>query len=195
MISFLLTINLLTMSPDTFLNLINQSRVEQKLSPLKFNDTLSKAAQARANDIITKNYWSHTSPEGKKAYNFMVDNGYQYNAAGENLARGSNDPNVLYKMWMDSPTHRSNILNSQYKETGIAIVPGLQNGAQTYYVIQLFGDPQVKPKAFTPKPVAKTSKPVATPKPSVKLVPQPTKSLPLTKPSPRKRILGDRWYA
>src|SRR5690349_13756528 len=66
----------------------NQARIDQDRQALKLNTELSKAAQAKANDMVANNYWAHISPEGKTPWNFVDATGYHYQKAGENLAFG-----------------------------------------------------------------------------------------------------------
>jgi uncharacterized protein YkwD len=67
--------------------------------------------------------------------------GYKYRAAGENLAVEFTDVNKLNSVWMNSPSHRKNIL-AGYKETGIGMSEGVYEGKRTIFVVQMFGYPK-----------------------------------------------------
>jgi hypothetical protein len=67
--------------------------------------------------------------------------GYQYEYAGENLAKNFLFSDGVVTAWMNSPTHRDNILKREYTEVGYAIVNGTLNGEQTTLVVQMFGKP------------------------------------------------------
>lgn len=121
----------------------NQERTNLGLKPLTYNSLLSQSATKKAEDMFTKNYWAHTSPSGKTPWDFFRSIGYQYSVAGENLARDFYDTDSLIKAWMNSPTHRENIINSKYQEIGIGVVNGTLGGIKTTLVVQHFGTPLV----------------------------------------------------
>jgi len=120
----------------------NTERVKLGLKSLTFNSTLSKSAQLKADDMFTNNYWAHTSPEGKSPWDFFNNAGYEYSVAGENLAKDFYDTEGLLKAWMNSPTHRENIINPKYQEIGIGVVNGILGGVKTTLVVQHFGTPR-----------------------------------------------------
>ena len=123
------------LTQQQILNLVNQDRVVHGLSSLSLNPTLNKAAAAKAEDMLTHNYFAHTSPSGATPWYWFKTLGYNYTYAGENLAEGYSDAVDLEKSWMASPKHRANILSPNYQEVGVAIV----NVNNTSLVVQLFG--------------------------------------------------------
>lgn len=123
------------------LSLINNERQSKGLSPLQSNSQLENSASKKAQDLLAKNYWSHTSPDGLEFWNFFESSGYNYLAAGENLAKGYFDAQSLTSGWMQSEGHRNNILNPSYREIGISIVDGLFEGYQTKLVVAHFAQP------------------------------------------------------
>ena len=119
---------------------INQQRVENSLPALKLNDKLSEAARRKASDMFASNYWAHTNPtNGREPWYFFDAVGYDYRYAGENLARDFGTTVPMIKAWMNSLTHKENIVSTRYQETGIAVVNGVLNGVETTLVVQLFG--------------------------------------------------------
>jgi len=122
------------LSARQIIDLLNQDRVRHGLDVLVMNPTLNLAAMAKAQDMINKNYFSHTSPEGVKPWYWFQVLGYDYTYAGENLAEGYNDPVELEKSWMGSPTHRANILSPFYSEVGLAVA----EDHNTNIVVQFF---------------------------------------------------------
>jgi hypothetical protein len=119
----------------------NLERQKNNLPILHYNSTLSKSATAKGNDMFTSDYWAHNSPSGKTPWDFFKSVNYDYQIAGENLARDFYDNENVIKAWMNSPTHRANIVNNKYKEIGIGVVDGVLNGVKTTLVIQHFGTP------------------------------------------------------
>ncbi len=119
----------------------NAEREKLGLPLLKYNATLSQSATAKAEDMFANNYWAHNSPQGKTPWDFFRAFNYKYSVAGENLARDFYDTDSLLKAWMNSPTHRDNIVNDKYQEIGIGVVNGLLNGVKTTLVVQHFAAP------------------------------------------------------
>lgn len=121
--------------------LLNDERASKGLPPLKEVSLLGSSAQAKAQDMLSKNYWNHTSPAGIEFWKFFESSGYNYLAAGENLAKGYFDAQSLTSGWMNSESHKNNILNSSYQEVGIGIVDGIFEGFQTKVIVAHFAQP------------------------------------------------------
>lgn len=124
------------------LEYINQERQSHGLPTLELHPGLNQAAESKANDMLRSNYWSHTSPSGREPWDFVEATGYAYSVAGENLARNFSSAQGMTAAWMASPSHRANILHTQYQETGIAVVQGQMNGRNTTLVVQMFAAPE-----------------------------------------------------
>lgn len=117
----------------------NEKRTAAGDRQLVLNDELSQAAAAKAKDMFTKQYWAHTAPDGTDPWNFILNAGYNYLFAGENLARDFGDSKGVVNAWMNSPSHKENLLNPRYQEVGFAVVNGKYNGYETTLVVQMFG--------------------------------------------------------
>ncbi len=128
-------------SATKLLEMTNQERTKAGLSPLRYNDLLSAAAHAKANDMFTKNYWSHYGPNNENPWQFILGSGYDYEFAGENLAKNFLFSNGVVNAWMASPTHRENIMRKEYTDVGFAVINGVLNGEETTLVVQMFGAP------------------------------------------------------
>ena len=102
---------------------------------------IKEAILSLLNNILAKNYWSHTSSDGRQFWSFIDAAGYSYLAAGENLAKGYLDAQSLTSGWMANEGHRNNILNPIYKEVGIGIADGVFEGYQTKLVVAHFAQP------------------------------------------------------
>lgn len=131
-------------SPERLIELTNQRRIEQGLVPLQLNPLLVEAARQKAAEMFTFDCWSHNC-NGRTPWWFFKNVGYNYLYAGENLAKDFGDSESVVTAWMNSPTHKDNILNSKYKEIGIAVVDGILNGEETTLVVQMFGTPAKAP--------------------------------------------------
>jgi hypothetical protein len=154
-------------------SLTNQQRAAAGLPGLSLNSQLTAAAQNKAADMFAKNYWAHNSPDGLTPWYFISGAGYQYSAAGENLAEGFDTSDGVMTGWMNSPGHRANILNSLYKDVGIAVMNGTLLGSPTTLVVAEYGAPLAAaavPAQTAPPPAAKPQARTASPAP----VPTPT---------------------
>jgi uncharacterized protein YkwD len=129
-----------TLSKEAIISLTNDARVIEGLATLKENPLLDAVAEARAKDILDKQYFAHVSPTGEKASHIAEKVGYKYRVIAENLASGVFFTNSkIVDCWMRSPGHRKNILSCQMKEVGVSVVRGTLNGAKTWVSVQIFG--------------------------------------------------------
>ncbi|MDO4283645.1 MAG: CAP domain-containing protein [Clostridia bacterium] len=102
------------------LNLINNARKENGLSALTVNDLLQSTAQTKANDMVSHNYFSHTSPTYGSPFDMMKNAGVLYKTAGENIA-GNPSIQDAFNSWMSSESHKENILSNAYNYVGIGV--------------------------------------------------------------------------
>lgn len=134
---------------DEIVAFTNQQRTRQGLSELTTNQQLTQAAHAKAKDMFDKQYWAHVSPQGKQPWAFISEADYSYQVAGENLARDFQHSNEVVSAWMDSPTHRANVLHQRYTQIGVAVVEGNLEGIETTLVVQMFGTPATNARTQT----------------------------------------------
>jgi len=121
----------------------NAQRLANHEASLTLNPLLTAAAQAKANDMVTKNYWSHTSPDGQTPWTFITTTGYQYQSAGENLAYGFTSADDVITGWMNSPEHRANILDNGYQNVGFGIAesPNFQGKGTEVVIVAEYAQP------------------------------------------------------
>ncbi len=139
--------------------LTNEQRASNGLGKLTYNPELAAAAAAKAQDMFAKGYWAHFGPNGESPWNFILGSGYQYDSAGENLAKNYATSEDVVNAWMNSPTHRDNIVKPNYQDIGFAVVNGTLQGEETTLVVQMFGSRS----GYAPsQPVTKQNQPEAT---------------------------------
>ncbi|MEC0599668.1 CAP domain-containing protein [Bacillus spizizenii] len=102
--------------------LTNAERQKQGLKPLQIDETLSKSARAKSQDMKDKNYFDHQSPTYGSPFDMMKSFGISYKTAGENIAKGQKTPEEVVKAWMNSEGHRKNILNPNFTHIGVGYV-------------------------------------------------------------------------
>ncbi|MBI2611204.1 hypothetical protein HYW54_00470 [Candidatus Gottesmanbacteria bacterium] len=178
-------------SVEALVSLTNQKRQEAGLTSLSVSPTLSAAAAGKAQDMFSQGYWAHIAPDGKTPWDFITGSGYSYSHAGENLAKDFNDSSTVVNAWMASPTHRDNILKSEYQEIGFAVVNGNLNGAETTLVVQMFGSPVGGSEIARVNTVAQAA-PLPTkeplPTPIIELEPTAIPIVAQTRPNPPSQI-------
>ncbi|GAC1392056.1 MAG: hypothetical protein NVSMB46_06760 [Candidatus Saccharimonadales bacterium] len=132
-----------TITDSALLNNTNTQRIKNNQPLLNINNSLTKAAQQKADDMNHKNYWSHVTPEGFEPWYFIKNNNYSYYSAGENLAYGFSTSEDVINAWMNSPEHKYNILNPQFKDVGIGISQNnnYQYNGRSIIVVMLYADP------------------------------------------------------
>lgn len=156
-----------SMSRGELLNATNSYRAQNGLGALSSNGLLDSAAQAKAQHMIDNNYWSHVAPDGTQPWFFFDQAGYAYQAAGENLAYGFMTSSAVVDAWMNSASHRANILGD-YVDVGFGFVNGAnyQNGQYTV-VVAHYGKPQqVASPTPAPAPTAAPTAPSPTSTPT-----------------------------
>lgn len=123
---------------ERLLELTNEVRTSQGLPPLKYNDQLAQAAQSKARHMFTHDYWAHFGG-GKSPWDFILDSGYSYEVAGENLAKGFMYSESVVDGWKNSPTHYANLVRPDYDEVGFGVSNGVLQGEEVTLVVQMFG--------------------------------------------------------
>jgi len=126
---------------EQLLEQTNEVRAQNGLSPLTYNEKLAEAAKAKAKHMFINNYWAHFSPKGDSPWQFIRRSGYQYEFAGENLAKNFLFSQNVIDAWEKSPTHRENLLRSDFSQVGFAVEDGVLEGEETTLVVQMFGSP------------------------------------------------------
>lgn len=119
----------------------NKQRTAEGLADVQLNDVLSQAAFLKAQDMYEAQYWAHTSPSGVQPWKWFGDVGYNYSFAGENLAKNYPTARATVDAWMNSETHRANLLSDKYVDVGFAVVEGVLENENTTLVVALYGAP------------------------------------------------------
>ena len=131
--------------------LTNQRRAENKTTPLKLDSLLANAANLKAADMFSKNYWAHNSPDGITPWYFIRKAGYDYVYAGENLARGFSSSRDVIAAWMASREHRENMLSANFEDVGFTVEEGRLNGEDTVLVVEMLGGKKIIATGGVPK--------------------------------------------
>lgn len=158
------------MSRSGLLSGTNSQRSSASVGAVTLNSKLNAAAQAKAQDMVDRDYWSHNTPEGNPPWVFIDAQGYAYQKAGENLAYGFSTSSATIQGWMNSASHKANMLDGTFTEVGFGFANSedfVDSGNQTV-VVAMYAkpvggstpaepepepepEPEVKPEASTPK--------------------------------------------
>jgi len=118
--------------------LVNGERADKSLPPLTANAQLEKAATGMGARMVSEQFFSHETPDGKNVVDRVEPTGYIPNSGdwvvGENLAWGSGalaTPQAIVNGWMNSPGHRANILAPDYKDIGLSAALGSPTTSQS----------------------------------------------------------------
>lgn len=116
-----------TSDEEAMLELVNEERVKAGLQPLQLDPALVAVARAHSAEMFEEGYFSHESPITGSPYDRLAAAGVGYQFAGENLALA---PNVetAHEGLMDSPGHRENILDPDYRYIGIGAISSDRHG-------------------------------------------------------------------
>lgn len=167
-----------SMSRSDLFAAANSSRAANGLGPFTLNGQLNNSAQAKAQHMADNNYWAHVAPDGTQPWYFFEAAGYNYVRAGENLAYGFSTSYATNDGWMNSPSHRANVLGD-YIDVGFGIVnsPSFQGGENTIVVAHYGTQASYTPPAPAPSP---TPAPTTTQnvQPSSTAAPAPTSQPP-----------------
>jgi len=126
------------------IDLINQERTDRGLSALVQNASLTLAARRHSLDMACTDTWSHTGSDGSSPFSRMLDAGYSYSWAAENIATSSSQyfsASSVVSMWMNSSGHRANILSSNAVHIGVGFRFANNGGYDAYYTAD-FGAPR-----------------------------------------------------
>jgi uncharacterized protein YkwD len=116
--------------------LVNVERTKAGCAALTVDPRLTTAAQGHSADMVAKNYFDHTSPDGGTFTARIQATGFPLTQVGENIAAGQPTPAAVMTAWMNSAGHRANILNCSYNQLGVGYAKG---GSYGYYWTQDFG--------------------------------------------------------
>ncbi len=139
-----------TILPSVIVDLTNDERDNANLPDVVRNPVLDAAAKMKAEHMAENEYFAHYSPGGTSPWHWFEKAGYNYWNAGENLAVHFTESGEVVDAWMNSPSHRANIMSNTYSEIGVGTAKGEYKGYKTIYVVQLFGTPRKVAAAAAP---------------------------------------------
>ena len=128
-----------SISEQNIIALTNDSRAAFNEQALTQNTALDTAAELKAEDMLDNQYFSHVSPDGLSASDFITNAGYNYIIAGENIAINYYSDTGAAEGWVNNPEHTSTTLDGDYENIGVGIVEGDYRGIPAVIVVEMFG--------------------------------------------------------
>lgn len=104
----------------TIFDLINDARAKAGISKLVADSNVFKVAKLKVQDMVKSNYFSHNSPTYGSPFEMLKKYGITYKVAGENIA-GNPSLEAAVTAWLNSDTHKQNILSNSYNYVGIGV--------------------------------------------------------------------------
>ncbi|HEX6862172.1 MAG TPA: CAP domain-containing protein, partial [Thermoanaerobaculia bacterium] len=123
---------------------VNAQRRKAGASPLKLDQDLQEAAQAHAQDMLARGYFAHKSPSDTPVRERARSAGYDWRTIGENIAEGQLSAGEVMRTWMNSPGHRRNILDPNFRELGVGLALGRSGSGYRVLWAQAFGTARKK---------------------------------------------------
>lgn len=122
---------------DEVTALTNNYRAQNGLAPVTLDSTLTNVATIRSEEGVQQGYISHTRSDGSNVTAIANNWGVNWRIMGENLGRYQTTPSQLVNMWIDSASHRANLVNPSFERVGVGIARAADGG---YYFTQIFAD-------------------------------------------------------
>jgi uncharacterized protein YkwD len=165
----------------TLWQLLNGDRVNNGLQPLTQHGTLVSLARWRSQDMVDRDYFSHTIlGTSYQVYHWFDSNGLSWVSGGENIGwnNGYSDadsPVQINQGFMNSPGHRANILTPNWTDGGVGAygADGVTWSGQVRNM-RMYTELFIQLKATSPPPTPAPTKPPATPAPTPKPTAKPT---------------------
>jgi uncharacterized protein YkwD len=135
---------------DEVLTLVNQKRAagatcggvaKPKVAAVTADERLRCAARLHSRDMGSNNFMSHTGSNGSDPWQRMVNAGYNWSSAAENVAAGYATPASVVDGWMKSSGHCNNIMGSGLKHLGVGYFYAASSDYKHYWT-QDFGSPR-----------------------------------------------------
>ncbi len=106
---------------EEFVSLLNSHRVSVGCAPLEWDGRVAVVAEAHSRDMVERDFFSHTNPDGDTPWDRLGGAGISFRRAAENIAWGYTSGEAVLNGWLGSPGHRSNIENCALTHHGVGL--------------------------------------------------------------------------
>jgi uncharacterized protein YkwD len=136
---------------------LNVDRTTRGLVPVRVDSRLMAIARARSVDMVTKNYFSHTQPDGRNVFNILSAQHITWYGAGEIIA-WNNYPTLetsvaaANNQWLNSPGHYAIVVSTSYNYVGVGLALDASTGKKMWTAVYMKGPDRTGARATTAKP-------------------------------------------
>lgn len=106
---------------EAFVTLVNEHRAQVGCPPLEWRSSVARVAQAHSEDMVDRDFFSHTNPDGKSPFDRLREAGIEYRSAAENIAWGYGTASAVLAGWLGSAGHKANIENCSLTQHGVGL--------------------------------------------------------------------------
>lgn len=117
---------------EEVVRLVNIEREKAGVDPFVLDENLTKVANIKSQDMHENDYFAHFSPTYGNSFEMLIYFNIPFGYSGENIAVGYYTPEEVVSAWLNSPNHKSNLLNANFTKLGTGYCEG--------YWTQLFTD-------------------------------------------------------
>jgi len=104
-----------------FVELMNDHRESVGCPRLAWNDEVAAVAEAHSVDMVERDFFAHTNPDGDSPFDRLRNAGIAYSSAAENIAWGYHTASAVLDGWLNSSGHKANIENCSLTEHGVGL--------------------------------------------------------------------------
>jgi uncharacterized protein YkwD len=126
----------------TAIERVNGERRVRRMPPLRLEPRLNRVAQDYAKKMLRESFYGHRAPDGSDVLTRIRASGYQPLAVGENLAQGQSSVEEVLGGWLDSPAHRENIFDRDFRDMGLGFAIGRNAHGYQVLWVQVFATPR-----------------------------------------------------
>lgn len=130
-------------SPEAVIEQINERRTEEGLDALTKDNLLTQAAEAKSKDMMDRNYYDYSDPDGKDYWIPIIDSGYDYENAYITIEQGYTFVYDVINSWFNNTETKKNILDKKYKDIGISVRTGIYQGTKSTLVVVYYANKQL----------------------------------------------------
>jgi uncharacterized protein YkwD len=150
----------ITAAESQMVTLLNQDRTDRGLVPVRVDSRLMAIARARSVDMVTKDYFSHTQPDGQNVFDILTAKGITWYNAGEIIAWNNypmdSTASAANRQWLGSPGHYAIITSTDYNYVGVGLAVDPDTGKKVWTAVYLKGPDRTAAKASTTTPTLGT---------------------------------------
>ncbi|HEX5824455.1 MAG TPA: CAP domain-containing protein [Candidatus Limnocylindrales bacterium] len=150
----------LTGQEARMVSLLNADRAALGLVPIQVDSRLMALARARSADMIARNYFSHTLPDGRNVFDFLTSGKIAWYGAGEILAWNNYPMDVTAStanhQWLNSPGHKAIVVSTNFNYFGVGLAVDAATGKKMWTAVYIKGPDRTGARVTLATPTVST---------------------------------------